>query len=214
MKFLARFLAFASGLFIMGLGIGLVTVAGLGTSPISSPSYVLGLSTALSFGTWTLIFTAAFFAMELLVYGREAKPALWLQLPVAPALGLIIDLFMAVLPFPTEVTLVRSLAVLAAGCIALAQGIWMQVKANVVINPGEGIVKALAWRFDRPFGLVKLLFDTSLVALAIVLSLLFFKRIEGVGAGTLISALVVGPLVRLIDRLWTRIGVDTRDKPA
>ena len=204
MTFFARLPAFVTGLFIMGLGIGLVTIAGLGTSPISSPSYVLGLATPLSFGLWTLLFTLVFFGMELAVYGRASQASIWLQLPVAPALGLIIDLFMAVLPQPKAPRLWWSILMLCVGCLALALGIWMQIKANLVINPGEGIVKALAWRLGRAFGTVKLFFDSSLVLLALVFSLTLLKRIEGIGPGTLVSALVVGPLVRLLDRIWSR----------
>lgn len=204
MYFLLRLAAFASGLFVMGLGISLVAVAGLGTSPISSPSYVLSLVTPLSFGVWTLLFTAAFFLGEVAVYGRDAGRKLWLQLPMAPALGLIIDLFMNILPTRPEPSPVWTLPILAVGCLALALGIWMQVKANIVINPGEGIVKALAWRFKRPFGIIKLIFDASLVALALIFSLVFLKDIAGIGAGTLISALTVGPIVRFIDAIWLR----------
>ncbi len=204
MKFIARLAAFIAGLFIMGLGICLVSISGLGNSPISSPSWVLSQCTSLSFGTWTLLFTVVFFAGELLLYGWKRRPDIWLQLPVAPVLGLIIDLFMNLIPNGGNASLLQSLLLLAGGCFTLAGGIWMQVKASVVINPGEGIVKAFACRLGKQFGTVKLIFDSSLVALAFILSIIFLGRVEGLGVGTIVSAVTVGPLVRLCDRLWSR----------
>ena len=186
----------------MGAGIALITLAGLGTSPISSPAYVLALLGPLSFGLWTIILTALFFLAEIPILGPAFRANMWLQIGVGPALGLVIDLFMAIFPALSERGLALQLCGLALGCILLALGIWMQIKADVIINPGEGIVKAIAYRLGRDFGSIKLIFDSSLVAIAAAVSLLTLGRLEGIGVGTLISAVTVGPLVRLTDRLW------------
>ena len=49
------------------------------------------------------------------------------------------------------------------------------------------------------FGTVKTCFDLSLVAIALVLSLVFFGGIRGLGLGTVISAVAVGKVVNLFN---------------
>lgn len=58
----------------------------------------------------------------------------------------------------------------------------------------------------KPFGTCKLCFDTTLVAIACVLSFVFFGRINGLGAGTIASALIVGPIVNVVNARFPLIG--------
>ena len=51
--------------------------------------------------------------------------------------------------------------------------------------PGEGIVQAIAVVTGRQFGNVKTAFDATLVSTALLLSLLFFHRLQGLGIGTI-----------------------------
>ena len=61
---------------------------------------------------------------------------------------------------------------------------------------GSSIAAVTGWRF----GNVKVGFDAALVSTALVLSLLFFHRLQGLGAGTILSALAVGRFVNLYNR--------------
>lgn len=87
------------------------------------------------------------------------------------------------------------------GCVILAFGISMEVAPNVLLVPGEGIVKALSKVCQKRFGTVKVIFDSSLISISFVLSFLFFHRLNGLGAGTVISALVVGKMVNICNHL-------------
>ena len=69
----------------------------------------------------------------------------------------------------------------------------------MILVPGEGIVRAISSTLDRPFGTCKLCFDASLVAIACALSFAFFGGLNGLGVGTIVSALIVGPIVNLIN---------------
>lgn len=53
-------------------------------------------------------------------------------------------------------------------------------------------------RFRGEFGYIKLGFDVTLVAIACLLSLVFMSGVYGVREGTVISALVVGPIVHFV----------------
>lgn len=50
------------------------------------------------------------------------------------------------------------------------------------------------------FGKFKVCFDVALVTLAILLSLLFTRRVEGVREGSLVAACITGYIVSLLNR--------------
>ena len=91
-------------------------------------------------------------------------------------------------------------AELVAGCLLLAAGISLQIVADVMYIPGEGMVKAIAGKSGREFGTVKICFDISLVLTAIALSVLFLAEIRGLREGTLFAALLVGTFTRFLLR--------------
>ena len=99
-----------------------------------------------------------------------------------------------------RLTLGQGLLALAVGCAVLGFGISVEVAPRVLMVPGEGIVQAIAVVTGRQFGNVKTAFDATLVSTALLLSLLFFHRLQGLGIGTIFSALAVGRFVDLYNR--------------
>ena len=78
---------------------------------------------------------------------------------------------------------------------AVIMGTGWQPRA--AITGGLALANAIAAVSGWRFGSVKVCFDATLVATALVLSLLFFHRLQGLGAGTILSALAVGRIVNL-----------------
>ena len=60
--------------------------------------------------------------------------------------------------------------------------------------------------FHSTGGIVWNLSLIHIFVIASALSLLFFRRLQGVGIGTVVSALVVGPLVSLFGRILPGLG--------
>ena len=52
---LRRYLLFCVSLFVNALGIAFITKAALGTSPITSVTYVLSMFTPFTIGQWTIM---------------------------------------------------------------------------------------------------------------------------------------------------------------
>jgi uncharacterized membrane protein YczE len=98
--------------------------------------------------------------------------------------------------FATSVNYIERIFALLFGCVVLGLGICMEILADVVILSGEGLVKAIAFKLNKEFGFIKTLFDSSLVVIAILISLSAFGRIEGLREGTILSALAVGSISR------------------
>lgn len=62
---------------------------------------------------------------------------------------------------------------------------------------GEYLVQVISRFVGKEFGFVKVCFDVTLVLISCVLSLWFTSYIEGVREGTVIVALIVGPIAHM-----------------
>lgn len=88
---------------------------------------------------------------------------------------------------------------LLLGCLILGFGVYTEVMADVVMLPGEPscgpscpVAHGLRDHQDR--------FDVSMAACAAALSFLFAGKLNGVREGTIIAAILVGFIARLIGR--------------
>lgn len=199
-KVFSRYLWFILGILINSFGIVFITKACLGTSPISSVPYVLSFRFPLSFGTFTFLLNMLFILGEVLLLRQQFRPYQYLQILVNIIFSTFIDISMALLENFTPVHLSSQILSLLIGCTILALGICIEVAPNVLVVPGEGIVKAIAQVSQKKFGTVKVVFDVTLIFTAACLSLLFFHHLNGLGIGTILSALLVGRIVNLFQR--------------
>ncbi len=219
-----RYVLFVVSLFINAFGIAFITKALLGTSPITSVTYVLSMCTVWTMGQWTILLNLLFVLCELfLMTRRELKSDLrtyLLQIPISLCFGLFIDCSMNMLRWLQPVGYFIQLLSLVVGCIILAVGIALEVKVGVAMVSGEYFVKVIAQRFRQEFGYVKLGFDVTLVVLACTLSLVFMDGVYGVREGTVVAALVVGPIVHFISPYyrvlddWIKVGEAAATVPA
>lgn len=197
-----RYLLFAIALFINAMGIAYITKADLGTSPITSVTYVSSMFTPFSMGQWTIILNLLFVVLELpLMTRRQLKNDMrmyLLQIIVTFFFGTCIDLCMYLIQDLTPVTYLSKIINLLVGCIILAIGIALEVKADVAMMAGEYFVRVISLKFRKDFGYVKLGFDWTLVLIAIALSFSFMGGLYGVREGTVIAALLVGPIVHFV----------------
>lgn len=193
---------FVVSIFVNAFGIAFITKALLGTSPITSVTYVASMFTPLTLGQWTIIVNLLFVALELLFMTRkELKSDLrmyLLQIPISLCFGTFIDVSMNALSWLDPVAYMSRIGVLLIGCVILSVGIAFEVKADIAMMSGEYFVKAISRRLRKDFGYVKLGFDITLVVLACLLSIVFLSGVQGVREGTVVAALLVGPIVHFI----------------
>lgn len=200
-----KIIIFFAGLFFCGFGTAISTQAGLGTSPISSLPYVLTFITHLSFGTTTFIVNMFFILTQVLLLKKDFKKTQYLQILVTLCFGFFIDLGMYLAaPFKMDIY-GGQLLMLIIGSAILAFGITLEVIANVMYVPGEGVVKAIAQKTQHKFGNVKVLFDASHCVLALSISLLILHAVHGLREGTMLSMLLVGNLVILYGKIWNKL---------
>ena len=193
----ARFAFFMLGVAINSFGIVLITVGNLGTSPISSVPYVFSLAfPQLSFGMTTFIWNILFIMIQVVLLRRRFKPSQFLQI-IANIL-----FSSAILWFLDPQALWERLLCVVLGCLILAFGIVIEVAPNVIVVPGEGLVRALSIVTKVRYGTVKVAFDVTLMVIATICSFIFFGRLNGIGIGTIISAIIVGLFINAINKLF------------
>ncbi len=211
-NWIIRYAVFIIGLYFLTLGVVLIIRSSLGTSPISSFSYVLSLNTPLTLGMATFLLNMMLIGGQFWflrgIGTRRDYMEIMMQIPFSLLFSVFLDLNMWMLKWMTPPSYIWSLTLLAVGCLIQAFGVVLEMKPNVVAMSGEGFVKYASRRFGKDFGRVKVMTDVGLVLLAVVTSLVMAHKIIGVREGTVVAALGVGLLVSLINtRLINRIPV-------
>ena len=200
MNKLKRYLLFLVGLFVNALGVSLVTKANLGTSPISSIPYVLSLNFPFTLGNFTIFFSIFLIVLQILILRKNFKLENILQIPVSIAFGYFIDLTMYLFFWVDPQNYLLKIVALLIGCAVLGFGVYLEVVADVVMLPGESFVRAIVQTWNTNFGTTKIIFDTSMAVIAAVLSFVFAGKLNGVREGTIIAALLVGFIARVLGK--------------
>ena len=200
-----RYLIFTIGILVQSAGIALVVKSLLGTSPISSLPYALGLAYPFTLGQTTFVVNMAFLAGQIALLRRRFDSVQLFQIPVTLVFAFFIDVSMALLENVVPELYLAKMAVLLLGAAFVALGVSLQVIAHVLMLAGEAIVQAISQVFRFDFGWVKTAFDCTLVASAALFSFTQLGTIEGIREGTLISALVTGSIARFFIRHLSRV---------
>ena len=90
------------------------------------------------------------------------------------------------------------------GCIILGVGLWIQFKGGVAMLPAEAMNRVISKKTGKKYENVKIVFDVLYVSVAAVISLVFLGELQGVREGSLVAALGVGSVIRLLNRCFDR----------
>jgi uncharacterized membrane protein YczE len=197
-----RYGLFIISLWFSALGVAITKCGSLGVSCISSVPNVLSLRfTALTIGGWTFLWNTLLVLCQIALLGKRFQKIQLLQIPLSFLFGWFTDVAMLLAVKIPVNSYAMQLVMVVAGVAVLAFGITLGVIANVVLNAGEGIVKALADVSGKEFGFVKMRFDAVCVILSLAISLVTFGgKIVGVREGTLIAAFLNGTMVKWYSR--------------
>jgi len=207
-----RYLVFVIGLYFLAAGIVLIIRSALGTTPISSINYVLSLNSPLSLGTCTFIINMVLILGQFWLIRknrtRQDIIEILLQLPFSFIFSAFIDFNMMLTSELHPANYGMSIALLLTGCMAQSIGVVLELKPRVAMMSAEAFVKYASRHYNKEFGKFKVYFDITLVSLAVVISLMFTQRIEGIQGvreGSLIAACITGYIVSFLNqKIMTR----------
>lgn len=201
-KKINRYVIYLISLFIISLGASLSIKANLGTSPLICIPYVGSLIGNISVGTACFIFNILLIAIQVILLRSGFEKRQYLQIVIGTIYSVFMDFTLMLIGFINPADYISQIAVLLASCIVMAFGVLLEIKTEVVYLPGDGFIVAIAEVLKKEFGKVKPYSDVSFVLIAAVLSLLFLGQLAGVREGTVISAIIIGPIVGLFEKYF------------
>ena len=198
--FLLRLVILLCGLFCIALGVALSTKSGLGVSPSASLPYLLCRLLPLSMGSFTTLVNVFFVVLQIVLLRKNYRPVQLLQLAVVSLFGFFTD-FTIALVAPIELSgYIPQLLLSLVSCAVMAFGLFLEVKAGLIVMASEGAISAISQVTGIEFGKVKIGLDCTFVVISTCLSLLCFHQLLGIREGTILAAILVGMFVQLYNR--------------
>lgn len=197
-----RYVIYLVSLFIISLGASLSIKANLGTSPLICIPYVSSLISNLSVGTTSFFFNIILIAIQVILLRSGFERRQYLQIVIGTIFSVFIDFTLILVSFINPVDYVSQFIVLLLSCVVMAFGVLLEIKTEVVFLPGDGFIVAISKVLKREFGKIKPYCDVSFVITAVILSFVFLGYLAGVREGTVISAIIIGPIVRIFKKYF------------
>lgn len=194
-------------MYFMTLGVALCVRSNLGSGVISSipMAFTLageaGLAPGWTIGGYTNVMNVVLVVAQVAILRRQFQPVQLFQLVVGTVFGALLDVNMWITSvFPYD-SLWSQIVAQFAGATILGCAVAAEIRCGSVTMPGEGIQVAIARVWGRPFPIVKIVVDTSLVVLAVISGFCFFGSWPWtvVGPGTLFAMFYVGYVVKLVN---------------
>ena len=207
-----RWLLLVWGMLVATAGIVFITRAGLGTTPISTVPFTVGEITGLTFGEATFAVNILFVLVQWVLLRSRFHYSSFFQIPIVSVFSWFIDLHMGWTAWIGDDPYVVRFLWGLLGNLFLAFGIYWQVASKTIVQPGEGMVLAFSVVLRKSFGTVKVWNDVTLVVLAVLLGFLFLGHVAGVREGTVVSAFLVGFLIKGIAALQAKWGAKADGK--
>ncbi len=198
---------FLIGLFIASMGVAFSTKAGLGTSPVASVPYSVSLvSDLLTFGGWLNLLSVIQIITQIVVLKFKCNYIeIAIQTVLAFVYGYLTNFSCFLIKDLTADTYPVQFAYMLIGCFVLALGIWIQVKGNVAMLPGEAMNRAISIRSGKRYENIKILFDVIYIVVSALICLVFLHKLQGVREGSIIAAVLVGNIIKLYESAYKRI---------
>ena len=198
-----RCIIYFFGLLIMTLGVAVSVKSDLGVSPVSSIPYTMTCVWGIEMGKATIVFHAALVLVQVILLRRKFQLKNLLQIPVGVLFGYMTTFsnhLMTFLPDPGNIYIRLGMVVISA--VLAAIGLFFYVPADIIPLAGEGVMLAISKAADKAFSTVKIAFDVTMVVISLITCLILIHSLGSVGIGTVIAAVMVGMVLKLITKLF------------
>ena len=220
-RILPEEIAYLLGIFCMAAGVACVSASNFGYSMIVAPAYLLfaKLGGLISFGTAEYLFQGLLLIVMCLCVRRFRVQYLF-SFVTAVVYGYTFDLMLWLVGFVPSDGLFARIVFFIVGTGFISVAVALFVRTYLAPEVYELFVRELAVNYSIPFGRVKLAYDCISCAGSILLSVILFGAgvfadfsfaalgeaiisgyvLEGIGIGTVVAALINGPLITLCGR--------------
>lgn len=145
-------------------------------------------------------FTIIFILIQVALLRKDFEKRQYLQLVVGTIFSFFVDFSLMLVDFINPVGYVNQMALLLFSCAVVAFGVLLEIQTEIVYLPADGVIVAISKVIKREFSSVKPFVDSSMVIIAAILSVVFLEYLAGVREGTIISAIIIGPIVKVLKK--------------
>ncbi len=199
-KLFLKSLILTAGLFVLALGVALSVRSDLGVSPSASLSFLVAEIFPLSMGNVSILVNIIYVLIQVVLLGKQFRLMNLLQLFTVFLFGYFTDLALFLTKDIVCGPYLAKMLLCVFSCALMGLGLYLEINADLLTMASEGAIALIANRTRKDFGFIKIVNDVLFVIASLILSLLYFHRIEGIGAGTLLSAFLVGYFSQLYSR--------------
>ena len=183
-----QWLQIALGLLVFAFGVHLTIRANIGLAPWDCLGMGISFHTPLNYGLSMTAMAVVILGLDLLLRERIGCGT------VIDALltGNFVQIYNDLNPFPENHSLWLGVAVMLAGFVFMAVGMWIYMKAGQGCGPRDALLLAIGKRMPRvPFGVVEIILWAVVLLAGWLLG-------GPVGIGTLISTFGAGAVTQLV----------------
>lgn len=200
-------LAFPIGLILLAIGIVFLIKANFGLSVVQSNAYILSIIfPKFSFGVLTYL-VQLFLVLILCIIIKKFSIRYFFSFLSGVVYGYLLNLFAFLMRNVTATTIMVRILFFVAGFILVVFAVIMFFRTNIPLMPYDIFVTDLAKYKNWNVNTVKIIFDLACLLLALSTTLLFFKKLVGIGIGTIITGLFSGICIKyigdIVDKFFT-----------
>ena len=187
-RVLLQWLQIAAGLLVFALGVHLTIFANIGLAPWDCLGMGIARHTPLNYGLSMTAMALVILGIDLLLKERIGFGTIIDALLT----GNFVQMFNDLNPLPANGSLWLGIAIMVAGFVFMALGMWIYMSAGQCCGPRDALLVGLGKRMPRvPIGVVEILLWAAVLLAGWLLG-------GPVGVGTLISTFGAGLVMQLV----------------
>lgn len=197
-----RAAVYLTGNFLIALGVILSVKSSLGVTPVQSIPYAISRLLGADQGIVTTAVYCFYVALQMVLLRSRFRPSGFLQIIIAIIFGLFVSLCVRLAAFPDPAAYYARLLFLGSSVILIALGLFLYLSADLIPQPAEGLILAVAaltgWKVPN----IKIGLDCAMVAVAVFVSFAATGGVIGVREGTFIAMVSVGKVLGVFFKRW------------
>lgn len=189
---------------ILPLGAAMLKKANFGISMVIAPAFIISQKfDFMSFGMAEYLFQALLLVIFCIIV-RKVRVKYLFSFVTAFIYGNVLDLWLFLLSFGEPFPIAVRVLLFIIGDLFTVAGVVLFFKSYIPPEVYELFVRGISEKYGFNMGKVKWIYDLTSLALSVGLSFLFFGELREVWFGTLIIAVINGPIISALGKFLDR----------
>lgn len=195
--YLIRWGLVALGILFTAIGSAMMLKAEIGVGAWDALAQSLNYMTGIKVGTLSYLMNFVCVGAQILIMRSDFKWFNLLQIPVSYLLGTIVNIILYDLlgTVSLDIYLFR-LLFLIGGTVIMSFAIGTMIAADLISLPVESLCTSIALKTGKDFGMIRQVFDILTIGVTVLITLLT-REAWSIREGTIISTIILGPLMGL-----------------